>query len=88
MPTCVVVEDGGDVLGREAVGGVADEHARLAHRAVPNHHALDVVRLGRAQSVAPVHPGKDVDFLKFMMKHAETSRNRIGFIIFYEVQLR
>ena len=32
---------GGDILPREAVGGVGDEHAGLAHRPVPHHHALD-----------------------------------------------
>ena len=29
------------VLPGEAVCGVGDEHAGLAHRAVPHHHALD-----------------------------------------------
>merc|ERR1719319_1147152 len=37
----VVVKHCGHVLPGEAVGGVADEHAGLAHGAVPHHHTLD-----------------------------------------------
>lgn len=36
----VVVEDGGDVLGGEGVGGVGDEQAGLADGAVPNNDTL------------------------------------------------
>jgi hypothetical protein len=36
-----VVEDGRVVDLGEGVGGVADQHARLAHGAVSDHHAFD-----------------------------------------------
>ena len=35
-----VIEYGGQVGLREGVGGVGDEEPRLAHLAVPAHHAL------------------------------------------------
>lgn len=41
--TCVVVEDGGHVLGGVAVGGVPHQHAGLANSIIANHHAADVV---------------------------------------------
>ena len=37
----VGVEDGGDVLAGEGVGGVGDEEAGLPHRPVPHHNAFD-----------------------------------------------
>ena len=49
----VGVEDGGDVLAGEGVGGVADEETGLAHGAVPHHHALDGLHGGaHAQAAA------------------------------------
>ena len=35
----------GDIFTREAVSGVGDEHTRLAHCTIPNHHTLDWPRL-------------------------------------------
>ena len=45
----IVVEDCGDVLPGEGVGGVADEKAGLPHRAVPYHHTFDGLHLTKVK---------------------------------------
>jgi len=41
----IIVEDGGDVLSRESVGGVRDEQASLTDSTVTNHDTLDVLHV-------------------------------------------
>lgn len=54
--TCVVVKDGGHVLLGEGVVGIAHEQARLAHRPVAHHHALEHQCAGPVSHAAAGRP--------------------------------
>lgn len=54
--TCVVVEDSGHVLLGEGVVGIAHEQARLTHRPVADHHALEHQRAGPVSHAAAGRP--------------------------------
>lgn len=66
----VVVKDCGYVLAREAVSGIGDEEAGLAHRAVSHYHALDrlhIVWLGGLQIYKKFDPPQVPTFVRLLL---------------------